>query len=317
VTILSVAYPLFPVAQDSGGGAEQIVYLLDREFTRLGHRSIVVAGTVEAIRRVLREHRVDLIHFHGLDFHEYVPETSIPMLATLHLPLSWYPGSIFSLPTRVKLNCVSESQAAGTGLPVVLNGIDTARFQVAGAKKNYLLWLGRICPEKGAHLALRVARRLGIEMIVAGPVHDFEFHRQYFANEVAPLLDSERKYIGPVEGENKTKLLAEARCVIVSSSVAETSSLVAMEAIASGTPVVAFRSGALPEVVEHGTTGFIADTEDEMAQFVPELDKISPGECRSQAIARFDAGRMARDYLRLYATTIRDLGMLCAPQENL
>jgi glycosyltransferase involved in cell wall biosynthesis len=317
VTILSVAYPLFRVAQDSGGGAEQIVYLLGREFTRLGHRSIVVAGSVEAIQKVLREHPVDLIHFHGLDFHEYVPETSVPMLATLHLPLSWYPASIFSLSPRVKLNCVSESQAAGTGLPVVLNGIDTERFQVAALKNEYLLWLGRICPEKGTHLALRVARRLGAKMIVAGPVHDFEFHRQYFANEVAPLLDSERKYIGPVEGENKTKLLAEARCLIVSSLVAETSSLVAMEAIASGTPVLALRSGALPEVVEHGITGFIVDTEEEMPQALAQLDKISPGRCRSQAIARFDAGRMARDYLSLYAKIIRDFGMLCAPQENL
>ncbi|MDQ2773988.1 MAG: glycosyltransferase [Acidobacteriota bacterium] len=301
MTILSVAYPLFPVAQDSGGGAEQIVYLLDREFTRLGHCSIVVAGSVNAIQRILRERPVDLIHFHGLDFHEYVPETSVLMLATLHLPLSWYPESIFSLLPRVKLNCVSASQAAGTGLPVVLNGIDTARFQVAAAKEDYLLWLGRICPEKGTHLALRVARRLGMKMIVAGPVHDFEFHRQYFANEVAPLLDSERKYIGPVQGEDKTKLLAEARCVVVSSLVAETSSLVAMEAIASGTAVVAFRSGALPKVVEEGVTGFIVDSEEEMAEAVVKVHRISPGICRSRAVTRFDAGRMARDYLSLYA----------------
>src|SRR5450755_1906600 len=98
--------------------------------------------------------------------------------------------------------------------------------------------MGRICPEKGVHIALRLAHRLDQRMIVAGPVHDFESHHEYFAREVEPLLDDKRQYIGPVRGQDKSRLLAEARCLIVSSLVAETSSLVAMEAAASGTPVV-------------------------------------------------------------------------------
>ncbi|MDQ2950389.1 MAG: glycosyltransferase family 4 protein [Acidobacteriota bacterium] len=314
MTILSVAYPLFPVAPDSGGGAEQILYLLDREITRAGHRSLVIAaqgscisgeliqstdGHLCAIERALRQHPIDLIHFHGLDFHNYIPETAVPMLATLHLPIAWYPESIFTLP-HVKLNCVSQSQAAATGLPVVLNGIDTQRFNSPAEKKEYLFWLGRICPEKGVDMALRVAHRLDVPMVIAGPVHDFESHQQYFESEVASLLDAKRRYIGPVHGKEKSKLLAEARCLLVPSLVAETSSLVAMEAVASGTPVVALDSGALPEVVEHGVTGFIVDSEDEMVEAVTRIGDIRPEICRAQAATRFDARRMASDYLNLY-----------------
>ncbi len=297
MTILSVAYPLFPVGSDSGGGAEQILSLLERAITEAGHRSIVIAadgsrvtgsliGTpvatgeitddrrmqaqhahLQRINRVLAEYEVDLIHFHGLDFDRYIPDTHVPMLATLHLPLDWFAKSIFSNP-KLTLNCVSRAQAANSGFPVIGNGVDTARYHPSQRKGEYLLWLGRICPEKGVHLALRAAHKLEMPLIVAGPVHPFKWHEDYFANEVEPLLDSKRRYIGSVAGAAKAKLLAEARCVLVTSLAAETSSLVAMEAISSGTPVAALGSGALPEVVDHGVTGVIASCADELGDAV-------------------------------------------------
>ena len=160
--------------------------------------------------------------------------------------------------------CVSRSQAAsapnGLRLPVVENGIDTNRYgDCEKTREDFLLWLGRVCPEKGTHIALEVAHRLGLRLVVAGRVHAFPSHQRYFDLEVAPFPDSKREFVGPVGLSEKVDLLARARCLLIPSLVAETSSLVAMEALASGTPDIAFRSGALPEIVEHGRTGFIVD----------------------------------------------------------
>jgi glycosyltransferase involved in cell wall biosynthesis len=333
LTILSVAYPLFPVGPDSSGGAEQILSLLDREIVRSGGRSLVIGATGStvagqlvatpsasglmtdaaredahqqhraAIKKTLDQQPVDLIHFHGLDFDSYAPDADVPMLATLHLPIAWYPPSAFAR-DNVRLICVSQSQAAGTGLPVVPNGIDIGRYGTA-AKQDYLLWMGRICPEKGVHIALEVAHALDMHLLIAGPVHSFESHRNYFDQRVMPLLDEHRRYLGPAAGEEKSRLIAGARCLLIPSLVAETSSLVAMEAISSGTPVIAFSHGALPEVVDHRKTGFIVNSPSEMAEAVTRIGTISPEVCRSTATARFAASRMACDYFKLYSSLAR------------
>jgi glycosyltransferase involved in cell wall biosynthesis len=331
--ILSVAYPLFPVSTDSPGGAEQILFLLERGLVGTGCKSVVVAAAgsritgelVETpaapgqitdavrqqaqhvhaghIRRALEQFPADLIHFHGLDFHEYVPDAGVPKLATLHLPLAWYPQSIFER-RHVALCCVSETQSRtapnGLRLPVVPNGIDVTRYTAAPGRDEHLLWVGRICPEKGTDIALRVAHALDLPLIVAGPVHPFEHHQAYFSEAVKPLLDGDRQYIGPVGLDRKIELLSKARSVLIPSLAPETGSLVAMEAISSGAPVIAFRSGALPEIVEHGVTGFIVDSEEEMAAAVQRTPEISSERCRAEALRRFDSGPMVDRYLKLY-----------------
>jgi glycosyltransferase involved in cell wall biosynthesis len=335
VIILSVAFPLLPVSSGSGGGAEQILYLLERGIAGAGHRSIVIAAKGSEVRgdlietpastseitnelrleaqrahsreiqHILANTQVDLIHFHGLDFYAYQPPSKLPMLATLHLPLDWYSPSIFD--GSVQVNCVSRSQASSAqnvNWPVVENGIDTEQYRTNSGKRAHLLWLGRICPEKGVHIALRVAHRLDLPIIIGGPVHSFREHMTYFAEAVRPLLDSKREYVGPVGLDTKIKLLSEAVCLLIPSLVTETSSLVAMEAMASGTPVIAFRSGALPEIVEDGVTGSLVNSEEEMVMAVENISSISSQDCRSRALGCFDANRMISAYLELYGRVI-------------
>ena len=255
------------------------------------------------------------------------------MLATLHLPLDWYPPAVFEH-QPYRLNCVSRSQAADTHLPVIPNGIDLSPYAAEPTRpRDRLVFLGRICPEKGPHTALQVAHRLDLPLVIAGPVHPYPDHESYFRDKVQPLLDQRRRYVGAVGIPGKTRLLASAQCLLIPSSVAETSSLVAMEAIASGAPVVAFRSGALPEVVDHGRTGFVVDSVEEMAEAVQRCTRpssntgLSPETSREIARRRFRAERMVADYLEFYKklvnsgelfnTTTRDLGMSSAPHSAL
>lgn len=338
MTILTVAYPLLAAGPDAAGGAEQVLYLLERGLVAAGHRSIVIAARgsqvsgeliatpvlgedlaeterpaaqaehLRSIRAALHSHNVDLIHFHGLDFHTYVPCETVAKLATLHLPPAWYPSWIFHSANlhsaNLNLNCVSDHQAAvspgDTKLAVVRNGVDVEKFGAPGSSRGFLLWIGRICPEKGVHVALEVARSAGLPAIVAGPVHPFPEHERYFTECVEPLLDRERQYIGPVGLQRKAELLAQAACLLIPSLVAETSSLVAMEAISSGTPVIALGNGALPEVVDHGTTGFIVNSQAAMVAALGRVGELSRERCREIGRRRFDAARMVRDYLKLY-----------------
>jgi len=336
ITVLSVGYPFAPVAENTAGGAEQILAILDEALVRSGNRSIVIApegshcrGTLietgfptgqfndethtrvdreyrNAVRSALVRYSVDVVHMHGIDFLQYLPDPGVPIVVTLHLPLAWYPAEIFSLSRpNTHLVCVSESQkklgASGAScFRVIPNGVRVHRNCLAWQKGNYAVALGRICPEKGFHIALDAASAAGIPLVLAGQVFAYEAHQQYFEQMIQPRLSVRHRFIGPVGGHRKNELLAGARCLVVPSLVDETSSLVAMEAMASGTPVVAFRRGALREIVEDGYTGFLVDTPAEMTQAIVDARELSSSLCRERAEQRFSAERMISKYLSLY-----------------
>ena len=237
----------------------------------------------------------------------------IPVLATLHLPRKFYPSAHFQdLPANLTINCVSESQAASFRdvqqlAGVVRNGIDLERFTFSSKKDNYLLWLGRICPEKGTHVALDVAQQAGLRIVVAGQVYPFSYHQQYFQDEVAPRLNAMQGnavMVGDISFEEKLNLLRHARAVLIPSLVDETSSLVAMEAMACGTPVICLRCGALPEVVADGETGFVVDSTEEIVQAIRQAGSISPHDCRQRVEQLFTATRVADEYELLYRKVI-------------
>lgn len=338
-TILQVAYPFASVGPDAVGGAEQVLSRLDVALTQRGERSIVIAaegstvagrlvpvprvdGPIDeaaraaaharvkaAIVETVRHAAVHLIHYHGLDFSAYALP-GLPSLVSLHLPLDWYPPSTFTpVPGRF-LACVSAAQMAGAPyssafLPPIPNGVPFDPDPPPSARRRFALMLSRICPEKGVHLALDAAREADVPLIVAGQVFPYEAHERYFETEVLPRLDAKRRFIGPVGDARKRRLIRAARCLLIPSLCPETSSLVAMEAAAAGTPVVAFASGALPDVVEHGRTGFIAAGVPDMARAIRAVDMLDRDLIRAVAERRFSLRAMVDRTLDAYDAVIR------------
>jgi glycosyltransferase involved in cell wall biosynthesis len=336
ITVLNVAYPLAPVSQDTAGGAEQVLAALDRALVSAGHRSFVIAcegsqiaGTLiatprlpppfdnevktaawrnhaVALEQALRRVPVDIVHMHGLDFHAYLPPPGVPTLVTLHLPLDWYaPGALRPSRRNTFFHCVSRFQhrtASGKIplLPPIENGVAVEALRTRRRKRNFALFIGRICPEKGVHLAIEAAKRADIPLITAGEVFPYGSHIAYFEERIKPHLSKRCRFIGPIGFRRKKLLLGMARCVLVPSLVDETSSLVAREALAAGTPVVAFARGALADTVENGMTGVLVDTVEEMSLAIHRVSELDPELCRKEARRRFPLGRMVERYFELY-----------------
>lgn len=338
--VLSVAYPFAPVHPDAVGGAEQVLSALDAALVAAGHRSTVLAAAQSrvtgrlvavdvgdgaftqeriagararfsrALRSILAHHDFDLVHFHGCDCGEYLSGASLPgaapQLVTLHVPSDWYqpglPGGLAGL----SLVCVSDWQRAQLPRQTAVrarieNGVDLERWRPSAEPAgDYVLGLGRISPEKGFDRALRAAHAAGVPLVLAGQVYPYPEHQRHFAQEIEPLLDGRRRFVGPVAGAVKRRLLSRARCLVVASRVSETSSLVAMEALACGTPVVVASPGAPASLIEPGVTGLVAQDESGLALAFQQVLELDRRRCRSSAERRFDLRRMTQSYLELY-----------------
>jgi glycosyltransferase involved in cell wall biosynthesis len=183
------------------------------------------------------------------------------------------------------------------------HGIDTAAFtpvsQPTGAA--YLLFLGRIHPDKGTHHAIEVARRTGMPLRIAGIVQD----ETYFEREVRPHLDGGQvTYLGPVGPEDRDALLGGAAALLHLIDFDEPFGLSVVESLATGTPVIAHRRGSMPELVEDGRTGFLVHEVDEAVAAVGRLGAIDRATCRETAVARFDQERMVDAYLDLFEEVV-------------
>jgi len=337
--ILYVAYPLVKLGPDSCGGAEQMLHVVEEGIASRGHETVTVAcagsrvagsmvptgvpepgvdafAEVDVVHntrvletlRVARDsgHPFDLVHDKGGSFWTLADAVPEPVLLTAHLGREFYGDALRSTPPNLFVNCVSNAQRStfddvACAIGAVPNGIAIRRFPFRESKDDYLLWLGRICEEKGAHVAIEVGRRLGMRVVIAGDIYSFSYHQQYFEREILPHLGhgSVQLFLRP-SFETKAKLLAGARAVLIPSLVDETSSLVAMEAAACGTPVIAFRRGALPEVIEDGRTGLLVDGADQMAQAVSRVEEISSYACRHRAEQMFNSEQMITQYEALY-----------------
>ena len=262
----------------------------------------------------------DIVHMHGVDFMNYLPPEAPslpPVLITLHMWPSVYGTDMYIAGARSNtyFNAVSATQAKacnpvpGTALkpgilPVIENG---ALLSVEGKghpeqkDEGYALCLGRICGEKGFHIALEAAKIAGIPLVIAGEVFQYPEHESYFRKKILPELDGIRyKFVGRVGGAQKTALIRQASCLLLPSLIEETSSLSAIEALSCGTPVIGFAKGALPEIIEQGVTGFMVDSADDMGRAILKISAINRQACAAAALKRASASEMARQYTGLY-----------------
>jgi glycosyltransferase involved in cell wall biosynthesis len=244
----------------------------------------------------------DLIHSH-YDFMAltYTRLTRTPVLTTIHgfsspkiMPIyqKYHDGYFVS---------VSDSDRA-TGLnylATVYNGIDLALYPLQGRGGEDLIFLGRIHPDKGVHLAIEVARRSGMRLIIAGIVQDEE----YFQEQIKPQLDDQNIiYIGPVDVKGKNELFARARALLHLNTIPERFGLVLVEANAAGVPVIAMDLGSCREVIKDGKTGFLVNNVAEAARVLGRISEIDRRACRSRVQQRFSIDTMVEKYEQVYST---------------
>jgi glycosyltransferase involved in cell wall biosynthesis len=232
-----------------------------------------------------------------------------PVVHTVHGPLDTHEaqhayGSIAEVAPSVGLISISENQRRPMpDLPWVAtipNAIDLSLYPCKPHRGEYLLFLGRFSPDKGAHRAIAVAMDLGVPLKLAGKNRELK-ERQYFAEFVEPHLGHGGiEYLGEVSHGEKVELLQDARATLFPIEWEEPFGLVMVESMACGTPVIATRHGAVPEVIEHGKSGIIVDNYRQMGEALEQADALDPLECRRYVEERFAPERMVGDYEAAY-----------------
>ena len=228
-----------------------------------------------------------------------------PVLTTLHgnltpdlsLLFSRYDGWYNTVSLSAKSLLPEKDRFAG----VIYNSIDIASypFNDRSTTDSYLLFLSRMSAEKGPRQAIDVARKLGRRLLLAGNVDADD--EEYFQTQVLPEVDGELiEYVGEADQRRKRQLLSEAYCLLAPIDWPEPFGLFMVEAMASGTPVIAFNRGSVPEVVVDGETGYVVDTPEQMAAAVQQVDHIDRSRCRQHVVEKFDAPRMVDDYMAAY-----------------
>jgi glycosyltransferase involved in cell wall biosynthesis len=323
------------------GGSERVVSWLTEELVRLGHEVTLFASgdshtsarlvpacekalwRDSACRETLPHHirmlelvfrdlpRFDVLHFHCDYVHfPLIRRCGCSSVSTLHG--SVHPHDLRPLLEEyrdVPLVSISHNQR----LPMpdanwagnVHHGLPLELHTFGRGSGGYLAFLGRVSPEKGLERAIEIAKRSGHKLKIAAKIYDED--RPYYEHTIEPLLrdsDSFVEFLGEIGGDAKDEFLGDAKALLFPVEWDEPFGLVMIEALATGTPVVAWRRGSVPEVIQDGKTGFIVSNIDEGLKAVEELDRIDRRTCRADFVQRFTSERMAKDYLRLYENVI-------------
>jgi glycosyltransferase involved in cell wall biosynthesis len=258
-----------------------------------------------------RAHEFDVIHNHiGYQALPLASFVSTPVVTTLHNALSPFPvEELFLRNAHQPFISISDYQQrlwpdlnyAAT----IHHGIDLSIFKPSFGHedKDYLLFLGRLSPEKGPHHAIRIAQALDMPLLLAGKIDRVD--REFYDREIAHRVDGQRiKYVGEVNHEQKVELLRNAAATLCPVEWPEPFGLVMIESMACGTPVFALRDGSIPEVIDSGVTGYVATTVDELIGAVREFRRYDRQQVCQVAERRFSVQRMVDDHLRLYASLI-------------
>jgi glycosyltransferase involved in cell wall biosynthesis len=251
-----------------------------------------------------RAHEFDIIHCH-LDYFAFptLRLLGVPSITTLHGRLDLPElGPLYRLYHDMPVVSISDAQRQ----PLEANYAATIHHGLPqksltqGPGGAYLAFLGRISPEKGPDVAIRIAARAGIPLKIAAKVDKVD--REYFETKIEPLLaHADVEFIGEIADHQKAKFLGEAAALLFPIVWREPFGLVMIEAMACGTPVVAFNAGSVPEILEDGLTGFIVDSEDEAVEALRDISRLDRGRIRAEFERRFTAQHMAQNYLKLYS----------------
>jgi len=272
-------------------------------------------GQIE--RQAERGRPFDLLHDHsGFTALAMADRVAVPVVHTIHGPFDHETTRFYQRHGhKAALVAISRSQAdsAPGGVriaAVVPNPIRVDRWLLRIEKQNYVLWIGRMDPVKGAHRAIEAARLAGKTLVLAGPVQPGQ--HQYFRDRIEPHVDGHRvQYVGEVAGTAKQQLYANAEALLMPVRWREPFGMVMIEALAAGTPVIAFPEGAAAEIVIDGENGMLVSDEQEMARAITQAGAIDPVRCRASVAERYDIAVTTTGYERVYRR-VADVGRASA-----
>lgn len=347
LNIAIVAPPWISIPPPAYGGIEQVVELLAGELARRGHRVTLFAApgsrSPAAVQEILDDAHpdemqlaifeadhvarcfdridaaaregdpFDVVHDHsGFSALAFANRLQTPLVYTLHAPFNddtraFYAqhggkGHAIALSEYQRRQAPPAVRVAG----VIPNPIVVDAFPFRADNDGYLLWIGRLNDDKGPQRAIAAAQQADVPLVLAGPVQPGQ--EEFFASQVRPHLDDDRvRYVGEL-GEEKKKLYAGAAALLMPIRWPEPFGLVMTEAMACGTPVIAFDEGSVPDIVVDGETGYVVADEAEMAAAIARLDAIDPQTCRDSAEQRFDVGQVAAAHERIYRDVVAEAG---------
>ncbi|MBP5980788.1 MAG: glycosyltransferase family 4 protein [Halomonas sp.] len=339
IRIAQIAPVIFPAPPVDSGGTERIVFDLTEALVAMGHEVTLIApsdsqtsarhlatspslhrlqqlhdnvppgvpGVLEAlVLERLRQHldEFDIIHCHGEFCHAAVlGERRRHSVTTVHWRVDELDRQLF-FEGFPDLPVASISRSQGRTLPpqnhlgTVYHGLDARRFNLSKDSKGYLAFIGRMTDQKRPERAIEVARATGYELRLAGGID--AGNPGWFDRHVAPELDDRIQHVGVINDHQKQAFLGEADALLFPIDWPEPFGLVMIEAMACGTPVIAWRNGSVEEIIEEGVSGFIVDSYEEAVAAVKRLPELDRYRVRQAFLKRFTAKRMAKDYEALY-----------------
>ncbi len=334
--IAVISPPWAPVPPKLYGGIELVVDRLSVGFQAAGHEVLLYATgdsttpvpmqfvlekaegmrigmAVPEQRHVLHAYEAvsewgaDVVHDHSIigPFHAADRYPNLPVATTIHGPFNEELTDLYERLNKSRTPIIAISNAQAASAPsvqcarVIHHGVDAEDFPVGTGDGGYCLFLGRMSPDKGPHRAIAAAKKAGVPLLMAAKMRE-AWEIAFFDEHVRPHLSDEIQYLGEVPHEQKLELLAGASALLNPIRWNEPFGLVMIEALASGTPVLAFPEGAAPEIVQDGVTGFLCTDEDDMAAKIGRIGELDRVACRSAVETYFSTKRMVDEHIELF-----------------
>lgn len=235
-----------------------------------------------------------------------------PTVVTLHNPVTKTKKPLFAALSRPFIVTVSKSQMPKSlrklpnYLGAVYNGMEMTNYPFSPTNQGYLAFVGRMSRKKGLDIAIRVAKKLKLPLLIAAKLDpSFSDDMKYFNNSIKPFLGGEIKWVGEVDEKKRNEILSQALCLLHPAAWREPFGRNLVEAMGCGAPVIAFNRGAIPEIIEDGKNGFIVENEAEMVQAVKKVSSLDRKKIREYALKNFNAQKMAEDYIQVFEKAIK------------